>query len=244
MAIGGDGWAFLRQQDPSWRCTEHGDEVRDSIRRAIDACNPNGIGPIMEVNPSGLEDLLASIRACSVCIQHLPEGPRPIVQASVSARIVIIGQAPGRRVHRSGIPWDDPSGNTLRTWLGLSDDQFYDSALVALVPMGFCYPGSNKSGDKPPRPECAPLWHDAVLSRLPADRLDVIIGAYAQKRYITNRAPSLTETVANWREHLPEQIVLPHPSPRNRHWLTKNPWFENAALPELQSRVQEVVDSG
>jgi uracil-DNA glycosylase len=197
----------------------------------------------VQMKPDTFDDLLASIRACEVCVPHLPEGPRPIVQASATARIVIIGQAPGRRVHRSGVPWDDASGNTLRAWLGLTGDQFYDSTLVALVPMGFCYPGSNKSGDKPPRPECAPLWHDAVLSRLPADRLDVIIGAYAQKRYITNRASTLTETVANWREHLPDQIVLPHPSPRNRHWLSKNPWFEDEALPEMKNRVQEIIET-
>jgi uracil-DNA glycosylase len=195
------------------------------------------------MNSDSFDDLLASIRACEVCVPHLPEGPRPIVQASATARIVIIGQAPGRRVHRSGVPWDDASGNTLRAWLGLTGDQFYDSTLVALLPMGFCYPGSTKSGDKPPRPECAPLWHDAVLSRLPADRLDVIIGTYAQKRYITNRASTLTETVANWREHLPDQIVLPHPSPRNRHWLSKNPWFEDEALPEMKTRVQEVIQA-
>lgn len=195
------------------------------------------------MKPDNFDDLLASIRACEACVPHLPEGPRPIIQGSPTARIVIIGQAPGRSVHRSGIPWDDASGDTLRGWLGLTGDQFYDSSLVTLLPMGFCYPGSNRSGDKPPRPECAPLWHNTVLSMMPVDRLDIIIGAYAQMRYITDRPSTLTETVAKWREYLPDRIVLPHPSPRNRHWLTKNPWFEDEALPEVKNRVQAVIEA-
>lgn len=190
---------------------------------------------------SDLSELLVNIRACTVCAEHLPAGPRPIVQAGRSARVVIIGQAPGRRVHESGIPWADPSGDQLRRWLDLTTDQFYDPDIVALIPMGFCYPGSTKSGDKPPRPECAPLWHQALLDLLPADRLEVIIGTYAQKRYIENREPTLTETVANWTRYLPTQAVLPHPSPRNRHWLTKNPWFEADALPAIKDRIHEVV---
>lgn len=166
-----------------------------------------------------------------------------MVQIGSKSRIVIIGQAPGRRVHESGVPWDDPSGRTLREWLGLSDDQFYDPSLVALVPMGFCYPGSASSGDKPPRPECAPLWHEQVLAELPEDRLEVIIGMYAQKRYIEDRKPTLTETVANWQAYLPSQLVMPHPSPRNRHWLTKNPWFEAETLPAVRQRVSELLAS-
>lgn len=164
------------------------------------------------------------------------------MQAGSRARIVIIGQAPGRRVHESGIPWDDPSGRTLRRWLNLTDDQFYDPNIVALVPMGFCYPGSASSGDKPPRPECAPLWHKRLLDGLPADRLEVIIGAYAQKRYVADRESTLTGTVAHWPRYLPSQAVLPHPSPRNQHWLTKNPWFETEALPAIRRRVGEVLD--
>jgi uracil-DNA glycosylase len=188
-----------------------------------------------------LDELLGDARACRVCAEHLPEGPRPIVQVGAAARIVIIGQAPGRRVHRSGIPWDDPSGDTLREWLGITAEQFYDPEVVALIPMGFCYPGSNASGDKPPRPECAPLWHDRLLGHLPDDRLDVIIGTYAQQRYIADRAKTLTATVANWRNYLPERIVMPHPSPRNRHWLTKNPWFESETLPAVRLRIAEFL---
>ena len=160
-----------------------------------------------------------------------------------TARVLIIGQAPGRRVHESGVPWDDPSGDRLRTWLGLSDEQFYDPALVAILPMGFCYPGSAKSGDLPPRPECAPLWHERLLDHLPKDRLEVIIGTYAQKRYIANRAKTLTETVANWQEYLPGQVVMPHPSPRNQAWFKKNPWFERDVIPAVQQRIAEVLAS-
>ena len=190
---------------------------------------------------TSLTHLLAEIRRCRVCEEHLEHGPRPIVQAGSEARIVIIGQAPGRRVHASGVPWDDPSGHTLRGWLDLSDAQFYDPSIVALVPMGFCYPGSAASGDKPPRPECAPLWHDRLLAGLGQDRLEVIIGTYAQKRYIAERKATLTETVANWAEYLPTQVVLPHPSPRNRHWLTRNPWFEADTLPAVRRRVEQVL---
>jgi len=190
---------------------------------------------------ASLTHLLANIRACTVCEKHLDHGPRPIVQVGNAARIVIIGQAPGRRVHESGVPWDDPSGRTLRRWLNLTDEQFYDADTVALVPMGFCYPGSAASGDKPPRPECAPLWHEPLLAELADDRLEVVIGTYAQKRYIESREKTLTETVANWADYLPRQIVLPHPSPRNQHWVTKNPWFETETLPAMQRRIAEVL---
>ena len=189
-----------------------------------------------------LNHLLSAIAACTVCEQHLEHGPRPIVQASNRARIVIIGQAPGIRVHESGVPWDDPSGRTLRRWLNVSDEQFYDPDVVALVPMGFCYPGSAPSGDKPPRPECAPLWHEPLLNELPQHRLDIIIGTYAQKRYIPDRKKTLTETVANWAAYLPTKVVLPHPSPRNQPWLTKNPWFETETLPAVQQRIAEFLN--
>jgi uracil-DNA glycosylase len=188
-----------------------------------------------------LDHLLAEVRACTVCAASLPSGPRPIVQVGAGAPVVIIGQAPGRRVHESGIPWDDPSGNTLRDWLGLTAAEFYDDQIVALIPMGFCYPGAAASGDNPPRPECAPLWHDKLLAQVARDRLEIIIGTYAQARYIENRAKTLTETVAQWQDHLPERIVLPHPSPRNRHWLTKNPWFEAEMLPAVKTRVAQVL---
>ncbi len=189
--------------------------------------------------------LLTEVRRCVVCAESLPNVPNPIVQAGPKASIVIIGQAPGHKVDQSGVPWDDPSGDTLRGWLGLSDVQFYDPDLVALVPMGFCYPGRGRSGDNPPRPECAPLWHDAILGHLPERHLKIIIGSYAQARYLPRRASTLTATVADWESYLPDVIPLPHPSPRNRPWLVRNPWFEQETLPALKARVQQAVgDSG
>ena len=188
-----------------------------------------------------LTHLLGEIADCTECSSTLPHGPRPVLQAGAGARVVIIGQAPGRRVHESGVPWDDPSGDTLRQWLGVTGEQFYDPDLIALVPMGVCYPGSNKSGDKPPRPECAPLWHNQLLSFLPEDRLTILIGMYSQKRYLSDREPTLTATVAKWASYLPDIIPLPHPSPRNRHWLSKNPWFETETLPALKGRVAQAL---
>ena len=190
-----------------------------------------------------LTHLLTEVRACTTCAEHLVDGVRPIVQVGSNARIVIIGQAPGRKVHESGVPWDDPSGVRLRTWLGLTAEQFYDPDIVAIIPMGFCFPGNGKSGDLPPRVECAPQWHDRLLEHLPADRLEVIIGKYAQGRYIETSATTLTEVVADWRSHLPDRIVMPHPSPRNRRWLTQNLWFEVEAVPAIQERVRDVVGS-
>ena len=192
---------------------------------------------------ASLSHLLEEIRACTVCESEFEHSPRPVVQASATARIVFLGQAPGRRVHETGVPWQDQSGERLRSWLGLTDEQFYDPALVAHVPMGFCFPGAAKSGDKPPRPECAPLWHERLLERLPNDRLEIVIGMYAQKRYIDNRKQTLTETVKDWAQHLPSQIVLPHPSPRNQYWLTKNPWFEAETLPAVRQRINEFLAS-
>jgi uracil-DNA glycosylase len=188
-----------------------------------------------------LGPLLDDIRACRVCEDSLADGPRPIVQVGSDARVVVIGQAPGRRVHESGVPWDDPSGVRLRDWLGVTADQFYDRHQVALIPMGFCYPGSGKSGDLPPRPECAPPWHERLLNELPADRLEVIIGRYAQARYVASGGTTLTDTVKRWRTYLPEQAVMPHPSPRNRRWLSNNPWFEVEAIPAIRARVREVL---
>lgn len=196
-----------------------------------------------DTEPEELSGLLARVRACTICVEHLPHGPRPIVQIASGAPLVLIGQAPGRRVHESGVPWDDPSGETLRSWLGVGADTFYDPGAVAIMPMGFCYPGSAPSGDKPPRPECAPQWHDALRPHLAPDRLEIIIGVYAMKRYVPNRRANLTETVADWADHLPDRIVLPHPSPRNRHWLTKNPWFETETLPAVRERVAAVLDA-
>ena len=188
-----------------------------------------------------LDRVVAEARACTVCAASLPHGPRPILQAGSNARVVLIGQAPGRKVHDTGIAWNDPSGVRLRGWLGLTDAEFYDPQKVAIVPMGFCYPGKSRSGDAPPRPECAPLWHDRILDLLPNDRLVVILGSYAQERYLPDRSTTLTETVSRWAEYLPDRAVMPHPSPRNRHWLAKNPWFEADAVPAIAARVREVI---
>ena len=190
-----------------------------------------------------MQKLLLDIRNCEVCEAHLPLGPRPIVTAHPHSKIAIIGQAPGAKVHKTGIPWDDPSGKQLRRWLGVSDEQFYNEQLFALIPMGFCYPGKGKSGDLPPRPECAPLWHTPLLTALPNTQLIILIGKYAQQYYLgNNKHSNLTETVRNFAAYLPDFFVLPHPSPRNRIWLRRNPWFEETVLPELQKRITTVVN--
>ncbi len=181
--------------------------------------------------------LLAEVRACDVCAEELPAGPRPILQLGPGASVVVIGQAPGRRVHESGTPWDDPSGDRLRDWLGVDRSTFYDAGRICLLPMGLCYPGTGGSGDLPPRPECAPLWHDRLLAHVPGDALRVVIGQYAQARYVPERSRTLTATVRRWQEFLPDRIVLPHPSPRNQRWLARNPWFTDEVLPALRTRV-------
>ncbi|MBR9857946.1 MAG: uracil-DNA glycosylase family protein [Gammaproteobacteria bacterium] len=188
-----------------------------------------------------LERLLPQVRACRLCEAQLPLGPRPVVQMAPAAHIMIIGQAPGTRVHETGIPWNDPSGDTLRRWLQLSREQFYDPNLIAIMPMGFCYPGRGKSGDLPPRPECAPAWHEQLLAALPHIQLTLLIGQYAQRYYLGNRYKTLTETVRHWRNFAPERLPLPHPSPRNRRWLSQNPWFEQEELPALRQRVHQVL---
>lgn len=187
-----------------------------------------------------MEQLLSQIRSCTHCKEHLPLGPRPIVAAHPESKIIIIGQAPGTKVHQTGIPWDDPSGKQLRNWLGVSDEQFYNERLFAIVPMGFCYPGKGKSGDLPPRPECAPQWHARLMEQMPNLKLTILIGQYAQKHYLGNNMKSnLTETVKNYEEYLPDYFALPHPSPRNRFWLSNNPWFEEEVLPDLKEKVLE-----
>lgn len=185
--------------------------------------------------------LLAQVRACQLCQAHLPLGPRPVVQMAPQARIMIIGQAPGTRVHATGIPWNDPSGDTLRSWLQVSREQFYDPTLFAIMPMGFCYPGRGKSGDLPPRPECAPTWHQQLLEQLPNIELTLLIGQYAQRYYLKKRYRTLTETVYHWRDVGPALFPLPHPSPRNRYWLSKNPWFEQETVPALRRRMQQAL---
>jgi uracil-DNA glycosylase len=189
-----------------------------------------------------LSDLLGLIRACSVCADSLAAGPRPIVQFSFTPRLVIIGQAPGTRVHASGIPWDDASGARLRDWTGLGKESFYDPAKVALIPMGFCYPGTGASGDLPPRPECAPLWHQRILSRLPTDRVTLLVGSYAQYHYLKlPKRETLTEIVRRFSTFGPAYFPLPHPSWRSGIWMQRNPWFERDVVPVLRERVREVV---
>jgi uracil-DNA glycosylase len=192
---------------------------------------------------AGLEELLGEVRACRVCAAQLPLGPRPVLRAAASARLLIIGQAPGTRVHETGIPWNDRSGERLRDWLDIDRDTFYDQGRVAIVPMGFCYPGRDpRGGDNPPRPECAPLWHPPLTAALPAVELTLLVGLYAQGHYLgPRRKASLTETVRAWRAYAPSHIPLPHPSWRNTAWLKKNPWFEAELLPDLRARVRELM---
>ncbi|MEW9572186.1 uracil-DNA glycosylase family protein [Rhodanobacter sp. Si-c] len=191
---------------------------------------------------SGLESfeqLLARVRACRLCEAHLPLGPRPVLQASPQSRLLIVSQAPGRKVHETGIPFNDVSGDRLREWLGVDHATFYDAGKIAIVPMGFCFPGTGKGGDLPPRPECAPAWHPLLLPRLTQVRLTLAIGQYAQAGLLgERRGRTLTDTVLAWREHLARgALPLPHPSPRNRLWLARNPWFETELLPELRRQV-------
>lgn len=189
-----------------------------------------------------LSELLAEIRNCRECEAHLPLGPRPIVSAHEKARILIVGQAPGIRVHESGVPWDDPSGERLREWMGLTADDFYNTSKVALVPMGFCYPGTGKGGDLPPRTECAPLWHERLFQEMPHVKLTLVLGRYAQAALLGEKnKKTLTETVQTWKEYRPAILPLPHPSPRNNRWLKKNPWFETEVIPYLQKRVKSLV---
>ncbi len=187
-----------------------------------------------------MEELLSQIRACTICSDFI--SPHPVVSASKDSKIIIIGQAPGIKVHQSGIPWNDASGRQLRKWLGVTDKQFYDTKNFAIVPMGFCYPGKGKSGDLPPRKECAPQWHQPLLTKMPHKKLIVLIGMYAQNYYLKEQAKrTLTETVNTFNEYLPNYFVLPHPSPRNRFWLTKNPWFEKEVLPELKKYIHKLL---
>ena len=189
------------------------------------------------MSASAAAALHAEIAACTLCAEHLPLGPRPVVQFSPTSRILIIGQAPGTKVHASGVPWDDDSGDRLRDWLGLDTDRFYDPSLVALMPMGFCYPGKAKGGDAPPRKECAPQWHDRVLAELPADRLTLLVGAYAQAHYLpATRKLSMTVRVRRGAEFAPF-VPLPHPAWRVRMWMAKNPWYEAEILPQLREQV-------
>lgn len=218
---------------------------------------------------TALDKLLLKVRACTVCAPHLPHGPRPILRAAATARLLVVGQAPGRKVHDTGIPWNDPSGDRLRSWLGMDRDTFYDESRIAIIPTGLCFPGTGKQGDLPPRPECAPLWHPPLRAALKDIRLTLLIGQYAQAYYLGPRAKkTLTETVAAWQEYLTAEettgrpefprpprgaeaaqwppgggpfLPLPHPSPRNQLWLKRNPWFERDLLPVLRLKVREAL---
>ena len=186
-------------------------------------------------------DLLDAVRQCRLCEEFLPHGPRPIVQLDPQAKILVVGQAPGRRVHQSGVPFDDPSGDRLRDWLGISRDVFYDASQIAILPMGFCYPGTGKSGDLAPRPECAKAWRKQLLQQLDQIRLTLVIGQYAHKWHLTDAKKNLTETVRAWRGFGPDVYPLPHPSPRNNIWLKKNPWFAESLLPSLKDAVEAAL---
>ncbi|RVU36535.1 uracil-DNA glycosylase family protein [Hwanghaeella grinnelliae] len=191
-----------------------------------------------------LETCLAKVRACRTCEADLPLGPRPVVRIAPGARLLIIGQAPGTKVHESGIPWNDASGDRLRDWLNIDHDVFYDPSKVAIMPMGFCYPGRDpKGGDLPPRPECAPQWHDTLLNFLPGIELTILVGSYAQKRYLAEtKSRTMTDTVRDFRKHLETgYLPTPHPSWRTTAWQKKNPWFDTDLLPVLRERAALLV---
>lgn len=190
-----------------------------------------------------MDTLVKDIRKCDLCSPYLELGPRPIVSVNTNSKIVVIGQAPGTVVHRTGIPWDDKSGNNLREWMGVDNDTFYEPENFAIIPMGFCYPGKGKSGDLPPRKECAPKWHNALLHLMPEVQLTLLIGKYAQDYYLKKSVrKNLTETVKNYKNYLPQYFVLPHPSPRNNIWMKKNEWFKAEIVPELKQVVNDILN--
>lgn len=189
-----------------------------------------------------MKKLLSEITRCEICREYLPLGPKPVFAVGKKSRILVIGQAPGKKVHESGIPWNDRSGDELRIWLGVTKEQFYNTDLFSIVPMGFCYPGKGKSGDLPPRPECASTWHKQLISNLKQVELILLIGSYAQNYYLGREArDTLTETVKHYKDHLPGYFPLVHPSPRNGIWQRKHPWFKKKVVPELQSLVQRII---
>lgn len=194
-------------------------------------------------DPDALVRLVAEVRACRLCEAHIPE-PRPILRVSATARLLIVGQAPGVRVHATGIPWNDPSGDNLRSWMGVDRETFYDGSRIAIVPTGLCYPGHGPHGDLPPRPECAPQWHPRLLALMPHVRLILLVGDYAQRHYLPSDRRLLTERVRAFGEFAPRFLPLPHPSPRNRLWLRRNPWFAADVLPVLRERVACLLAAG
>ena len=197
---------------------------------------------IFKYGNTSTNDLLTEIRNCTICTKNLPLGPNPIVTADPKSKIIIIGQAPGSIVHETSIPWHDKSGDNLRQWMGIDKETFYDPEQIAIIPMGFCYPGRGKSGDNPPTKECAPTWHNALFDKIEGPKLILLIGMYAQKHYLGSEAKrTLTSTVENYNEYLPKPFVLPHPSPRNNIWQAKNPWFKTDVLPTLKHQVEKAL---
>ena len=195
---------------------------------------------IQKITPEVLKKQIAQ---CKICKEALGFEPNPVTSFSAVSKIIIIGQAPGSVVHKSGIPWDDKSGENLRSWMNISKETFYDDKKIAIMPMGFCYPGKGKSGDLAPRKECAPKWHDLILNSLKEPKLTLLIGSYAQKYYLQNNAKkTLTETVENFQAYLPKYFVLPHPSPRNNIWMKKNEWFKKQVVPMLQHEIANIID--
>ena len=189
-----------------------------------------------------MNNLLKDISKCSVCSPFLEFGPRPTLTAHENSRVIVIGQAPGRAVHESGVPWDDKSGDNLRNWMGIDNEIFYNPEKIALIPIGFCYPGTGKSGDLAPRKECAPLWHDSLLEQMKNVKLVLLVGKFAQDYYLKDEAKrTLTETVQNYKQYLPKYFVMPHPSPRNNIWQAKNDWFKAEVLPELKVSIREAL---
>ena len=191
-----------------------------------------------------LRELINSVRNCTAC-EDLPLGPKPILQGDPSSKILIVGQAPGRITHKKGIPFDDPSGVRLRDWMGISDTVFYDPKAIAILPMGFCFPGTGKSGDLPPRPECAALWRTQLLNSFKGVELTLIIGQYAIDWHINDgEKVTLTERVSRWKDYMPARLVMPHPSPRNNRWLKRNPWYESEVLPALKRQISVIMNDG
>ncbi len=188
------------------------------------------------------KSLLSDVLACSFCEDKLPLAPRPVLQFSHQARILVAGQAPGRKAHDKGIPFADASGDRLRQWMGLDESQFYDASRIAILPMGFCFPGTGNSGDLPPRPECAETRHASLLAALHHVELTLVIGRYAMAYHLPDFNGSVTDTVKNWQAYWPDYLPLPHPSPRNQRWLKQNPWFEREVLPLLKQRVADILD--
>ena len=197
----------------------------------------------MRISVNEYNKTIDEVKSCELCIKHLPLGPRPIFQIHPKAKILIVGQAPGSKVHATGIPFDDPSGNRLRDWMGINKDTFYNSEQIAILPMGFCFPGTGKSGDLPPRKECADKWRNQLLSFMPEIKLTLVIGQYALNWHLKNqKKKNLTETVRAWEDYWPQNLPLPHPSPRNNIWLKKNIWFESDVLPQLKKKIKLIIN--